>query len=162
MTSLIVACSVQIQRDRCCRWMRKISCTCKRNTTDLNKLKRQMRGQCDSRCNAAATPLPYAFISIWSCRLTAQLARTEEAAKRAMVARDPSAKGGAAQRLLDVECELSRFQADHTELETKYFKERKRAGDYKTKSEEFKRRLDTVLRDQRQLVQRVGNAEARR
>lgn len=79
-----------------------------------------------------------------------------------MVARDPSAKGGAAQRLLDMECELSRGQADRTELETKYFKERKRAGDYKTKSEELKRRLDAVLRDQRQLVQRVGNAEARR
>lgn len=41
-------------------------------------------------------------------------------------------------------------------------KEHKRAGDFKTKSEELKRRLDTVLRDQRQLVQRVGNAEARR
>lgn len=95
-------------------------------------------------------------------RLTAQLARTEEAAKRAMVARDPSAKGGAAQRLLDVECELSRVQADCTELEAKYMKERKRAGDFKTKSEELKRRLDTVLRDQRQLVQRLGSAEARR
>ena len=41
-------------------------------------------------------------------------------------------------------------------------RERKRAGDFKTRSEELKRRLDTVLRDQRQLVQRVGNAEARR
>ena len=79
-----------------------------------------------------------------------------------MVARDASAKGGVAQRLLDVECELSRVQADCTELEAKYMKERKRAGDFKTKSEELKRRLDTVLRDQRQLVQRVGNAEARR
>ncbi|KAL0055976.1 hypothetical protein WJX82_006293 [Trebouxia sp. C0006] len=95
-------------------------------------------------------------------QLTAQLARTEEAAKRAMVARDPSAKGGAAQRLLDLECELSRVQADRTELEARYMKEHKRAGDFKTKSEELKRRLDTVLRDQRQLVQRVGNAEARR
>ncbi|DBB03911.1 TPA: hypothetical protein ACH3X1_012996 [Trebouxia sp. C0004] len=95
-------------------------------------------------------------------QLTAQLARTEEAAKRAMVSRDPSAKGGAAQRLLDLECELSRVQADRTELEARYMKEHKRAGDFKTKSEELKRRLDTVLRDQRQLVQRVGNAEARR
>ncbi len=99
---------------------------------------------------------------VHSCRLTAQLARTEEAAKRAMVSRDPSAKGSAAQRLLDLECELSRVQADRTELEARYMKEHKRAGDFKTKSEELKRRLDTVLRDQRQLVQRVGNAEARR
>ena len=112
--------------------------------------------------NADAKLLPHLFTSTLSCRLTAQLARTEEAAKRAMVARDPSAKGGAAQRLLDMECELSRVQADRTELETKYLKERKRAGDFKTKSEELKRRLDSVLRDQRQLVQRVGNAEARR
>jgi len=79
-----------------------------------------------------------------------------------MVSRDPSAKGGAAQRLLNLECELSRVQADRTELEARYMKEHKRAGDFKTKSEELKRRLDTVLRDQRQLVQRVGNAEARR
>ena len=79
-----------------------------------------------------------------------------------MVARDPSARGGAAQKLLDLECELSRLQADKTELEVRYVKERKRAGDFRTKSEELKRRLDTVLRDQRQLVQRVGNAESHR
>lgn len=95
-------------------------------------------------------------------RLVAQLARTEEAAKRAMVARDPTAKGGAAQKLLNLECELARVQADKAELEARFAKERKRAGDFKTKSEELKRRLDTVLRDQRQLVQRVGNAESHR
>lgn len=79
-----------------------------------------------------------------------------------MVARDPTAKGGAAQKLLNLECELSRVQADKTELEARFIKVRKRAGDFKTKSEELKRRLDTVLRDQRQLVQRVGNAESNR
>lgn len=112
--------------------------------------------------SAFAEPSPVMFSFALPYRLTAQLARTEEAAKRAMIARDASARGGAAQRLLDVECELSRVQADCTELEAKYMRERKRAGDFKTRSEELKRRLDTVLRDQRQLVQRLGNAEARR
>lgn len=38
-------------------------------------------------------------------RLTAQLARTEEAAKRILTRSDPAAKGGVAQRLLDLERE---------------------------------------------------------
>jgi hypothetical protein len=49
-------------------------------------------------------------------RLAAQLARTEEAAKRILTRTDPSAKGGVAQRLLDVERELVRVKAEHAEL----------------------------------------------
>ena len=49
------------------------------------------------------------------CRLAAQLARTEEAAKRLMVRSDRSARGGAAARLLAAEKELCRVTADATE-----------------------------------------------
>ena len=49
------------------------------------------------------------------CRLAAQLARTEEAAKRLMVRSDRSARGGAAARLLAAEKELCRITADATE-----------------------------------------------
>lgn len=88
----------------------------------------------------------------------AQLARTEEAAKRAMVRNDSSARGGVAQRLLDVERELARVAADKDAAEAKLSRERKRAQDYKTKTEELKKRLNTVLKDQRRLVQQVGHS----
>jgi hypothetical protein len=51
-------------------------------------------------------------------RLTAQLARTEEAAKRILIKTDAGAKGGTAQRLLDAERELARVKADKAELES--------------------------------------------
>lgn len=50
------------------------------------------------------------------CSLAAQLARTEEAAKRILTRTDPSARGGVAQRLLDAERELARAQAELAEL----------------------------------------------
>lgn len=51
-------------------------------------------------------------------RLAAQLARTEEAAKRILIRSDASARGGTAQRLLDAERELCRLRADKAELES--------------------------------------------
>ena len=51
-----------------------------------------------------------------NCRLTAQLVRTEEAAKRILVRSDASAKGGTAQRMLDAEREVDRLRADKAEL----------------------------------------------
>ena len=57
-------------------------------------------------------------MSVWSdtqCRLAAQLARTEEAAKRLMVRSDRSARGGTAARLLAAEKELSCIAASAAE-----------------------------------------------
>ena len=53
------------------------------------------------------------------CRLSAQLARTEEAAKRALVQSDPSAKGGAAQKLLDAERTANRLREENADLTSK-------------------------------------------
>lgn len=50
-------------------------------------------------------------------RLTAQLARTEEAAKRALIQSDGSARGGVAQRLLDAERLNQRITATNHDLE---------------------------------------------
>lgn len=49
-------------------------------------------------------------------RLAAQLARTEEAAKRILTRTDPSARGGTAQRLLDAERELAGARAELAEM----------------------------------------------
>lgn len=51
-------------------------------------------------------------------RLTAQLARTEEAAKRILTRTDPSARGGAAARLLELEREASAMHAERAELQS--------------------------------------------
>ena len=97
-----------------------------------------------------------------ACRLVAQLARTEEAAKRCMVHNDSSARGGVAQRMLDLERQLSRTQANQAEADARFAREKKRAQDQRARAEELQKRLDAVLRDQRRLVQRVGHAESRR
>ena len=52
-------------------------------------------------------------------RLAAQLARTEEAAKRALIQTDSSAKGGAAQKLLDAERSLQKLRNENGELASK-------------------------------------------
>lgn len=52
-----------------------------------------------------------------SKRLTAQLARTEEAAKRILTRSDPAARGGVAQRLLDLEREATALRAERAELQ---------------------------------------------
>ena len=68
---------------------------------------------------AAPTPPIYAHHAIpWlCCRLVAQLARTEEAAKRILTRTDPAARGGGvAQRLLDLERELAHVTQAQAEL----------------------------------------------
>jgi hypothetical protein len=59
------------------------------------------------------------FWNLYACRIAAQLARTEEAAKRALVQTDASAKGGAAQKLLDAERALQKLRAENAELSSK-------------------------------------------
>ena len=53
-----------------------------------------------------------------SARLAAQLARTEEAAKRALVQTDATAKGGAAQKLLDAERGLQKLREENAVLKS--------------------------------------------
>jgi hypothetical protein len=53
------------------------------------------------------------------CRLAAQLARTEEAAKRALVRSDQGAKGSTAQQLLDAQRQIQQLQAENSELSSK-------------------------------------------
>lgn len=52
-------------------------------------------------------------------RLSAQLARTEEAAKRALVRGDASARGGAAAALLEAQCELDKARGAIADLSAK-------------------------------------------
>ncbi|EFJ46513.1 hypothetical protein VOLCADRAFT_118102 [Volvox carteri f. nagariensis] len=92
-------------------------------------------------------------------QLGAQLARTEEAAKRALVQTDASAKGGAAQKLLDAERAIAKLRAENAELASKLAREKKKSAEFKTLADTYKQRLDRFLRDQRNLVKRVGELE---
>lgn len=56
------------------------------------------------------------------CRLAAQLARTEEAAKRALIRADQGVKGSTAQQLLDAERQIQQLQAENSELSSKLAK----------------------------------------
>ncbi|KAG1672779.1 hypothetical protein FOA52_002767 [Chlamydomonas sp. UWO 241] len=92
-------------------------------------------------------------------QLAAQLARTEEAAKRSLVQSDPSARGGAAQRLLDAERALSKLRDENAELRSKWAREKKKVADMMNAHTETKQRLENSLRDQRGLAKRVGEVE---
>lgn len=61
----------------------------------------------------------YSLLLFIAARLAAQLARTEEAAKRVLIRSDATAKGGTAQQLLDAQKELQRLRAENTELASK-------------------------------------------
>ena len=90
-----------------------------------------------------------------ACRMTAQLARTEEAAKRAMIQQDSSLRGPGAQRLLDAQRQLEDLQGAQGEAAARLAVERKRSADLRSKVEELKQRLHSALREQRRLVQQV-------
>ena len=53
------------------------------------------------------------------CSLTVQLARTEEAARRAVMRSDPEARGDTAQSLMDLQAELSRVLGERTSLQAR-------------------------------------------
>ncbi|GMH45574.1 hypothetical protein BSKO_13531 [Bryopsis sp. KO-2023] len=95
-------------------------------------------------------------------KLTAQLARTEEAAKRSLLQSDASARGGVAQRLLDAERLNQKLTSDNCELEHKLEKERKRSSELKITAEKSKRKLDSVMKEQRQLIRKVGELEGKK
>ncbi|CAK0734179.1 hypothetical protein CVIRNUC_000394 [Coccomyxa viridis] len=94
--------------------------------------------------------------------LAAQLARTEEAAKRLMVRSDRSARGGTAARLLAAEKELSCITASAVETRSKLRDFARSNRELKGKNAELKGRLEGALRDQRHLVMQVGKAERQR
>ncbi|WIA13452.1 hypothetical protein OEZ85_007032 [Tetradesmus obliquus] len=92
-------------------------------------------------------------------QLAAQLARTEEAAKRALVRSDQGARGSTAQQLLDAQRQRQQLQAENSELSSKLAREKKRSSDYRAAAEEHRRRLEAALREQRSLVRKLGEAE---
>lgn len=92
--------------------------------------------------------------------LSAQLARTEEAAKRVIMLRDPSAKqGGAAGRLVEAERELSRATAQAGEAQLALRAERQQSAALKQKVAELQIALDRAGKDQRLLARQLGAAE---
>ncbi|KAL4419277.1 hypothetical protein ABPG77_008327 [Micractinium sp. CCAP 211/92] len=93
-------------------------------------------------------------------QLAAQLARTEEAAKRILVRTDPSARGGTAQRLLDAERELAGSRAELAELGSQLARARRQAADRKAQTAELKSRLDATLSAQRHLALQLGRLQA--
>jgi len=69
---------------------------------------------CCFDCVHATNTLPLS-----NCRLAAQLARTEEAAKRALIRADQGAKGSTAQQLLDAQRQIQQLHADNSDLSMK-------------------------------------------
>eukprot|EP00878_Enallax_costatus_P035050 GHUV01039016.1.p1 GENE.GHUV01039016.1~~GHUV01039016.1.p1 ORF type:complete len:873 (+),score=368.34 GHUV01039016.1:750-3368(+) len=92
-------------------------------------------------------------------QLAAQLARTEEAAKRALARSDHGVKGSTIQQLLDAQRQVQQLQAENSDLSTKLARERKRANEFRCAAEENRRRLEGALREQRNLVRKLGEAE---
>ncbi|KAL4424100.1 hypothetical protein ABPG75_001401 [Micractinium tetrahymenae] len=93
-------------------------------------------------------------------QLAAQLARTEEAAKRILTRTDPSARGGTAQRLLEAERELAGARAELAELGSQLARAKRQAADRKAQAAELKSRLDAALSAQRQLALQLGRVQA--
>ena len=91
--------------------------------------------------------------------MSAQLARTEEAAKRVITLRDPSAKGGVAARLLDAERALARAAADAADAQATARAERQRSGALRQRLGEVQAALESARRDQRLLARQLGAAE---
>ena len=100
------------------------------------------------------------LMSCLACSLSAQLARTEEAAKRVITLRDPSAKGGAASRLLDAERALAKTDADRAEAQAAATSERKRSMALKRRVSELQSALESARKDHRLLARQLGASQA--
>lgn len=87
------------------------------------------------------------------------LARTEEAAKRAILQHDPSAKRGAAQQLLDLDREVARLTASKLKAQKQAAEKSKLAAELTKTCAQLKKRLRAVLHDQRNLVVQLGIAQ---
>ena len=105
------------------RWTRRRSWPCSRTTWPSSAASATAsRRRASARpARAPAVPSPVrrqgrgADARGYARRLAAQLARTEEASKRALVASDRGAKGGVAGRLLAAERELARAAAERAD-----------------------------------------------
>ncbi|KAL6767358.1 RPG1 [Auxenochlorella protothecoides x Auxenochlorella symbiontica] len=100
----------------------------------------------------------------WECKardLSAQLARVEEAAKRALVGNDRSLRGGLAQRLLDAESALARQRSEHADAAQLAHKYRRSAAEAAKQNAELKSRLAAAKADQRALALQVGKLQAK-
>ncbi|PSC73343.1 hypothetical protein C2E20_3503 [Micractinium conductrix] len=95
-----------------------------------------------------------------SRHLAAQLARTEEAAKRILTRTDASARGGVAQRLLDAERDLAAAQAELAELRSQWARTKRVAGERKRQAADLQQRLDAALAAQRHLALQLGRMQA--
>ena len=114
-----------------------------------------LSGPCSMHVVLLTCELVRAHLRAARHRLTAQLARTEEAAKRAMVQQDSSLRGPGAQRLLDAQRQLEDLAGAQGESAARLATERRRSADLRAKVEELKQRLHAALREQRRLVQQV-------
>ena len=76
-------------------------------------------------CSPTSVTHAYAYPTL---RLATQLARTEEAAKRALLQTDSSARGGTAQKLLDAERALHKLRDENAELRSKLARRAPREG----------------------------------
>eukprot|EP00892_Ulva_mutabilis_P010112 jgi/Ulvmu1/7473/UM037_0016.1 len=103
--------------------------------------------------------------------LTAQVQRTEEAAKRALVMQhQPDEHGNlmpkaqtkrllTARRILELEQEVSRLSSDNRDLLNKSTRLHTELKGQKNKALEAKNRLDVALKDVRRLNRRIGELE---
>jgi hypothetical protein len=94
-------------------------------------------------------------------RLAARLARTEEAAKRALVASNPDARGGVAAQLLAAEHEVNAGRSALLALRRQLVAATKAATRHLQRADELAARLRGAQADVRQLVMRVGRLERR-
>jgi hypothetical protein len=92
--------------------------------------------------------------------MAAQLARTEEAAKRILTRTDPSARGGTAAALLEAERQLVGLRAEHAEQAAQLAVARRQVTDHKRQAGELKKRLEVATADQRRLALQLGRMQA--
>ena len=90
------------------------------------------------------------------CRLVVQLARTEEAGKRAILRYDPSARRGAAQQLLELDREVARLTAAKIKAQKVAAEKSRAAAELSRTCSNLKKRLAAVLHDQRRLIVQLG------
>jgi hypothetical protein len=94
-------------------------------------------------------------------RLAARLARTEEAAKRALVASNPDARGGIASQLNAAEHEVDAGRSALLALRRQLVAATKAAAGHRQRADELAARLRGAQADVRQLVMRVGRLKRR-
>ena len=117
----------------------------------------------------------YSKTGTFPCRLTAQIARVEASARRALIHEDASLKGNGADRLLKAErlnqdlyeakqrAERKLRQYEHHGKQRRqsylFFSEKQRSTELKTMMEHSKKRTDRLLHEKHVLFRKVGQLE---